>query len=154
MIPCVVPPSARPVAVLFLNAADIPSAACAGDGFEVREAASLNTLFAFTDSNNLWIRGNSGGNAVYGNWYEIWSGLNDGAGSGLDADKLDAHQGLWYQSGYNFGASQGGINKPMGDMFLPEVLGQDKMVFENFYLNDSGLTVSYTHLTLPTKRIV
>ena len=27
----------------------------------------------------------------------------------------------------------------MGDMFLPEVLGQDKMVFENFYVNDSGL---------------
>ena len=105
-----------------------------------REATgTASTQLGYTDNNNLWIRGNSGGNAVYGNWYKIWSGLNDGAGSGLDADKLDAHQGLWYQSGYNFGASQGGINKPMGDMFLPEVLGQDKMVFENFYLNDSGL---------------
>ena len=27
----------------------------------------------------------------------------------------------------------------MGDIFLPEVLGQDKIVFENFYVNDSGL---------------
>ena len=100
---------------------------------------TATTQLGFTDNNNLWVRGNSGGNAVYGNWYKMWSGLNDGAGSGLDADKLDAHQGLWYQSGYNFGASQGGINKPMGDIFLPEVLGEDKMVFENFYLNDSGL---------------
>ena len=33
------------------------------------------------------LRGNSGGNAVYGNWNQIWSGANDGAGSGLDADK-------------------------------------------------------------------
>ena len=105
-----------------------------------REATGTGAIqIGFTDSNNLWIRGNSGGNAVYGNWAKIWSGLNHGAASGLDADKLDGHQGLWYQSGYNFGASQGGINKPMGDIFLPEVLGQDKMVFENFYLNDSGL---------------
>ena len=105
-----------------------------------REATGTAALqLGFTDNDNVWLRGNSGGNAVYGNWYKMWSALNHGAGSGLDADKLDNHQGLWYQSGYNFGASQGGINKPMGDIFLPEVLGQDKMVFENFYLNDSGL---------------
>ena len=105
-----------------------------------REATGTAALqIGYTDNDNLWLRGNAGGNAVYGNWAKIWSGNNDGAGSGLDADKLDSHQGLWYQSGYNFGASQGGINKPMGDIFLPEVLGQDKMVFENFYLNDSGL---------------
>ena len=59
---------------------------------------TATTQLGFTDNNNLWVRGNSGGNAVYGNWYKMWSGLNDGAGSGLDADKLDAHQGLWYQS--------------------------------------------------------
>jgi len=105
-----------------------------------REATGSAAIqLGWTDNDNLWIRGNSGGNAVYGNWNKVWSGANDGAASGLDADQLDGHQGLWYQSGYNFGASQGGINKPMGDVFLPEVLGQDKMVFENFYLNDSGL---------------
>ena len=105
-----------------------------------REATGTGAIqIGFTDNNNLWIRGNSGTGTVYNNWEKIWSAANDGPGSGLDADKLDAHQGLWYQSGYNFGASQGGINHPMGDMFLPEVLGQDKMVFENFYLNDSGL---------------
>ena len=105
-----------------------------------REATGSAAIqIGYTDNDNLWIRGNSGGNTVYGNWSKIWSGANDGAASGLDADKLDGSQGLWYQSGYNFGNSKGGINTPMGDMFLPEVLGQDKMVFENFYLNDSGL---------------
>ena len=104
-----------------------------------REATGSAAIqIGFTDNDNLWIRGNSGGNAVYGNWYKIWSGFNDGASSGLDADKLDGSQGLWYQSGYNVGDTRAGIH-PIGDMFLPEVLGQNKIVFENFYLNDSGL---------------
>ena len=105
-----------------------------------REATGTAAIqLAFTDNDNLWIRGNSGGNAVYGNWNKIWSGYNDGAASGLDADKLDGSQGLWYQSGYNVGDTRAGLNHPIGDMFLPEVLGQNKMVFENFYVNDSGL---------------
>ena len=105
-----------------------------------REATGSAAIqIGFTDNDNLWIRGNSGGNAVYGNWYKIWSGFNDGASSGLDADKLDGSQGLWYQSGYNVGDTRAGLNHPIGDMFLPEVLGQNKMVFENFYVNDSGL---------------
>ena len=52
------------------------------------------------------------GNAVYGNWNKIWSGYNDGASSGLDADKLDGSQGLWYQSGYNVGDTRAGLNHP------------------------------------------
>ena len=48
----------------------------------------------------------------------------------MDSDKLDSKQGLWYQTGYNVGDTRGGINAPIGDMFLPEVLGQDKIVFE------------------------
>ena len=105
-----------------------------------REATGTAAIqLAFTDNDNLWIRGNSGGNAVYGNWNQIWSGYNDGAASGLDADKLDGSQGLWYQSGYNVGDTRAGLTHPIGDMFLPEVLGQNKMVFENFYVNDSGL---------------
>ena len=51
---------------------------------------------------------------------------------------MDGKQGLWYQTGYNVGDTRGGINAPIGDMFLPEVLGQDKMVFENFFVNDTG----------------
>ena len=104
-----------------------------------REATgNASTQLAFTNNNNLYIRGNSGSNAVYSNWFKIWSASNDGAGSTLDADVLDGKQGLWYQTGYNIGDTRGGITAPIGDMFLPEVLGQDKMVFENFYVNDTG----------------
>ena len=104
-----------------------------------REATgTASTQLGFTDNNNLYIRGNTGGNAVYTNWAKMWSSANDGAGSGSDADLLEGKQGLWYQSGYNVGDTRAGITSPIGDMFLPEVLGQNKMVFENLYVNDSG----------------
>ena len=99
---------------------------------------TASTQLGFTDNNNLYIRGNTGGNAVYTNWAKIWSSANDGAGSGSDADLLEGKQGLWYQSGYNVGDTRAGLNHPIGDMFLPEVLGQDKIVFENLYINDTG----------------
>ena len=98
---------------------------------------TATTQLGFTDNNNLYIRGNTGGNNVYSNWAEIWSDANDGAGSGLDADLFEGKQGQWYQSGYNFGDTRSGLH-PVGDMFLPEVLGKDKVVFENLYVNDTG----------------
>ena len=69
-----------------------------------REATgNASTQLGFTKNNNLWIRGNCGTLAVYSNWYQIWSENNQGASSGLDADKMDGKQGLWYQTGYNIG---------------------------------------------------
>ena len=67
MIPCVVPPSVRPVAELFLSAAAIPSVACAGDGFDVSEAVSLNILFALSavpdmDIAYVWFNSLAGSN--------------------------------------------------------------------------------------------
>ena len=44
--PCVVPPSLRPLALLFLSAAPIPLPACEGDGFDESDAVSLNIKFA------------------------------------------------------------------------------------------------------------
>ena len=43
-----VPPSLRPVAELFLSAAPIPFAACAGVGFDVSDAVSLKITFALS----------------------------------------------------------------------------------------------------------
>ena len=103
-----------------------------------QSTGTASTQLGFTDNNNLYIRGNNGINAVYSNWFKIWSEGNDGVGSGLDADKLDGKQGLWYGSGYNIGDTRAGLDHKIGDMFLPEVLGQDKMVFENFFVNDTG----------------
>ena len=47
-IPCVDPPSLRPVAELFLSAAPTPFAAAAGDGFDVSDAVSLKITFALS----------------------------------------------------------------------------------------------------------
>ena len=44
--PCVLPPSLRPSALLFLSAAPTPFAAAAGAGFDVSDAVSLKILFA------------------------------------------------------------------------------------------------------------
>ena len=56
---------------------------------------------AFTDNNNLWVRGSGTGVTSFGSWAKIWNDLNDGPGTGLDADKLDNRQGTFYQNAYN-----------------------------------------------------
>ena len=95
------------------------------------------TQLGFTDNNNLWIRGDSGGTSTtYSNWYQVWSSNNDGPSSGLDADVLDGKQGLWYQSGHNVGDRRG--HGSIGDPFLPEILGRNKYVSENFYVTATG----------------
>ena len=74
-IPCVVPPSVRPVALLFLSAAPRPFAACAGDGLEVRDAVSLNILFAVSATPDMDIA------------YTWFASL---AAGNVPADRLDA----------------------------------------------------------------
>ena len=112
-----------------------------------REATgNAATQLGFTSNNNLYIRGNSGSGNVYGNWAKMWSSANDGPNlndpsqpartGGLNADKLDNYEGLWYQSGYNLGDTRGvGV---IGDPFLPEVLGREKIFLENLYVHDTG----------------
>ena len=56
---------------------------------------------AFTDNNNMWLRGSSSGVASYGSWAKVWTSLNDGPGTDLDADKLDNRQGRFYQDARN-----------------------------------------------------
>ena len=59
---------------------------------------------AFADDDNVYLRG-SGNEAAtdttFGSWNKIWSSGNHGISSGLDADKLDNKEGLWYQDGWN-----------------------------------------------------
>ncbi len=56
---------------------------------------------AFTDNNNMWLRGSGTGVTTFGSWAKVWTDLNDGPGTGLDADKLDNRQGSFYQNAYN-----------------------------------------------------
>ena len=60
---------------------------------------------AFTDNNKLFLRGS--GSSVdtettdWTEWYEVWTSGNDGPDTGMDSDKLDSKQGLFYQNAYN-----------------------------------------------------
>ena len=110
--------------------------------FRRETARSASTQLGFTDNNNLYIRGNSGNQANYGNWAKIWSAANDGSNSGLDADVLDGYQGLYYQTPRNLvnipltkDSQDGGF---LAHDALPEVLGTNKHVFENFYVDADG----------------
>ena len=56
---------------------------------------------AFTDNDNIWLRGSGTGVTAFGSWAKMWTSLNDGIDSGLDADRLDGRQGTWYQNALN-----------------------------------------------------
>ena len=54
---------------------------------------------AFPDDNSIgtsmYIRGTGFGVTSWKDWHKVWSSGNDGAGSGLDADRLDGKQLTW-----------------------------------------------------------
>jgi len=56
---------------------------------------------AFTDNDNMYLRGSGSTLATFSTWAKIWSSQNDGVNSGLDADKLDGRQGTFYQNAIN-----------------------------------------------------
>ena len=56
---------------------------------------------AFGNDDRMYLRGSGDGVTSYGSWYEIWNSGNQGIDSGLDADKLDNKQGVWYQDAWN-----------------------------------------------------
>jgi len=56
---------------------------------------------AFTDNDNMWLRGSGTGVTTFGTWAKIWTSENDGIDTGLDADRLDNKQGTWYQNALN-----------------------------------------------------
>ena len=56
---------------------------------------------AFTDNDNMYLRGSGSAVTTWGSWQKVWTSLNDGAFSGLDADRLDGNQGGWYQNALN-----------------------------------------------------
>ena len=56
---------------------------------------------AFTDNDNMWLRGSGTGVTTFGTWAKVWTSENDGIDTGLDADRLDNRQGTWYQNALN-----------------------------------------------------
>ena len=72
-----------------------------GDGTDATFGGARQ--LGFTDNGNIWLRHTSGSDMAgdWGSWYKIWHSNNDGPATGMDADKLDNKQGVWYQSAYN-----------------------------------------------------
>ena len=85
---------------------------------------------AFTDNDNLYIRGSGTGVTSFGSWGKIWSALNDGIDSGLDADKLDNKQGSWYQNALNI--NYGTISDNRLPDFIDDTAFQDQIEIRYF----------------------
>lgn len=69
-----------------------------GSGFTVDGGVKQ---LAFTDNDNMWLRGSGTNVDAFGSWAKVWTSLNDGPGTELDADRLDNRQGTWFQNAIN-----------------------------------------------------
>ena len=101
-----------------------------GSGFDATGGGARQ--LAFTDNDNMWLRGSGTTLAEWGSWAKVWTSLNDGPGTDLDADKLDNRQGRWYQNAYNMNF---GI---LSDNRLPSYMTQKKINTSLEILSTSG----------------
>ena len=69
-----------------------------GSGFSVDGGVRQ---LAFTDNDNMYLRGSGINVDTFGSWAKVWTSLNDGPGTGMDADRLDNRQGTWFQNALN-----------------------------------------------------
>ena len=99
-----------------------------GSGFDATYGGVRQ--LAFTDNDNMWIRGSGTGVSTFGSWGKVWTSLNDGVDSGLDADRLDNKQGDWYQNAYNLNSGTMSDNRLPG--FISPRSYQDRLVIKTF----------------------
>jgi hypothetical protein len=85
---------------------------------------------AFTDSDNMYLRGSGTSVTAFGSWAKIWTSLNDGINSGLDADRLDNKQGLWYQNALNI--NYGTISDNRLPRFISATSIKDDVTIKSF----------------------
>jgi len=85
---------------------------------------------AFTDNDNMWLRGSGTGVTSFGSWAKIWSSLNDGVGSGLNADRLDDKQGSWYQNALNING--GTLSDNRLPRFISPTVFRDTITIKSF----------------------
>ena len=88
-----------------------------GSGFDATGGGARQ--LAFTDNDNMWLRGSGTTLDDWGSWGKVWTSLNDGPGTDLDADKLDNRQGIWYQNAYNMNFGELSDNR-LPDFFTPK----------------------------------
>jgi hypothetical protein len=85
---------------------------------------------AFTDNDNIWLRGSGTGVTAFGTWAKLWTSLNDGIGSGLDADRLDGKQGTWYQNALNI--NTGTVSDNRLPRFISATKFRDTLTVQSF----------------------
>ncbi|QPB08254.1 baseplate wedge subunit [Synechococcus phage S-H9-1] len=85
---------------------------------------------AFTDNDNIYLRGSGTGVTAFGSWAKMWTSLNDGIGSGLDADRLDGRQGTWYQNALNI--NSGTVSDNRLPRFISATKFRDTLTVQSF----------------------
>ena len=85
---------------------------------------------AFTDNDNIYLRGSGTGVSTFGSWAKMWTSLNDGPGSELDADKLDNRQSEWYQNALNINYGTLSDNRLPG--FISATKVRDTITVQSF----------------------
>jgi len=85
---------------------------------------------AFTDNDNIWLRGSGTGVTSFGSWGKMWTSLNDGPGTGLDADRLDNKQGTWYQNALNI--SYGTLSEQRLPRFIEATNFRDSLTIKSY----------------------
>ena len=85
---------------------------------------------AFANDDNMYLRGSGNGVSTWNSWAKIWSSLNDGVDSGLDADRLDNRQGDWYQNALNI--NFGTLSDNRLPRFVSETKFRDKITIKTF----------------------
>ena len=85
---------------------------------------------AFANDDNMYLRGSGNGVSTWNSWAKVWTSLNDGVDSDLDADRLDNRQGDWYQNALNI--NFGTLSDNRLPRFMSETKFRDKVTIKQF----------------------
>jgi len=102
---------------------------------------------AFTDNDNFYIRGSGTGVSSFGSWGKVWTSLNDGVDSDLDADRLDNRQGTWYQNALNI--NYGVLSTERVPQWIEATRVRDSITVKS-YLGDPKYRIYFSGVILDT----
>ena len=116
-----------------------------GTGFDTGFGGTRQ--LAFTDNDNMYLRGSGTGQTSWGSWAKVWTSLNDGLDSGLDADRLDNRQGTWYQNALNI--NYGTLSDNRLPRFISSTNFRDQVAVKGF-LGDPKYRIYFSGVILDT----
>ena len=116
-----------------------------GTGFDTGFGGTRQ--LAFTDNDNMYLRGSGTGQTTFGSWAKVWTSLNDGLDSGLDSDRLDNRQGTWYQNALNI--NYGTLSENRLPRFISATNFRDQVAVKGF-LGDPKYQIYFAGIILDT----